>query len=354
MRGFESSRARLFDIYGTISPFMPIVIRYKQKTFRHATTLKLANFGEFSLYKKGIAMEKKRRFIGFLYVLFSAVFWGIGGTVSQYLFQNENLSVEWLVSFRLLVSGAILLLIAKIKNPKFHLTRIFYHKPDALSLVIFSLFGMLSVQYTYMASIDLGNAAVATLLQYLSPVYVIIYLVLRKSSKQQISHGLAVLLALTGTFLLLTNGSLKQLSVPASAIIWGILSGIALAFYTLYPRELLKKWGALAVVGWGMLIAGTALACFYPPWHIDMSSWTIATGWFLFFVVIFGTMLAFWFYLESLAYLRPQETSVLGTVEPLAAILASVLWLQIPFGLWQMLGSCLILAMVILLAFSKP
>lgn len=54
------------------------------------------------------------------------------------------------------------------------------NKASAGQLLIFGLFGMLAVQYTYMASIQHGNAAVATLLQYLSPVIVIIYSVLRK------------------------------------------------------------------------------------------------------------------------------------------------------------------------------
>ena len=64
-------------------------------------------------------------------------------------------------------------------------------------------------------------------------------------------------------------------------------------------------------------------------------------------------MLAFWFYLESLAYLKPQETSVLGTVEPLTAIIASVLWLQLPFGSYQMIGTCIILLMVFVIVLFK-
>ena len=42
-----------------------------------------------------------------------------------------------------------------------------------ITLIIYSLFGMLIVQYAYMASIN-GNAAVA-LLQYIAPVYISFY-----------------------------------------------------------------------------------------------------------------------------------------------------------------------------------
>ena len=41
-------------------------------------------------------------------------------------------------------------------------------------MILFGLFGMLAVQYTYFASIKEGNAAVATLLQYLA-LYLLLY-----------------------------------------------------------------------------------------------------------------------------------------------------------------------------------
>ncbi|MGV2503422.1 EamA family transporter, partial [Priestia megaterium] len=87
--------------------------------------------------------------------------------------------------------------------------------------VVSAIVGMLSVQYTYMASIKHGNAAVATLLQYLSPVIIIIYLLLRKQSIFTRQDVITVLLALGGCFFLLTNGSISQLSVPVSVVVWG-------------------------------------------------------------------------------------------------------------------------------------
>ena len=80
---------------------------------------------------------------------------------------------------------------------------------------------MLGVQYCFMATIHYGNAAVATLLQYLGPVIIILYLVATKVINFKWKEGIAVTLALSGTFLLLTNGSLATLSVPMPAIVWG-------------------------------------------------------------------------------------------------------------------------------------
>ncbi|GAA0492908.1 DMT family transporter [Salinibacillus aidingensis] len=298
-------------------------------------------------------MEEKSRWKGFVLVVLGALFWGVGGTVAQRLFQEDHIPVEWLVSVRLVIAGLIMIFIALFTNSRDRTFRIWTHKKAAIQLIIFGIFGMLAVQFTYMASINDGNAAVATLLQYLAPVYIIIYLVITKANRLKKNDLIAVCLAIIGTFLLLTNGSFQELSVPLSAVIWGFLSGIALMFYTLYANQLLQKWGSLNVIGWAMIVGGAALGLFYPPWNIDMSGWTVETVFFLIFVILFGTMFSFWFYLESLKYLYPQETSLLGSVEPLAAIVTSVVWLHIPFGIYQVMGTALILVMVVVVSMPE-
>ncbi len=139
-------------------------------------------------------------------------------------------------------------------------------------------------------------------------------------------------LALVGCFFLLTNGSVSQLSVPMPAIVWDILSGVALAFYTLYAVSLLAQYDSLFVVGWAMVIGGLALSFIHPPWQMDYASLTADIYVYLFFVIMLGTMIAFWFYIESLQSLSPKETSLLGSLEPLSAVLTTVIWLNEPSG----------------------
>src|SRR5699024_6256797 len=156
-----------------------------------------------------------------------------------------------------------------------------------IQLIIFGLLGMLGVQYTYMASINHGNAAVATLLQYLAPVMIMIYLLLRKETILTRRDMLTVTLTLVGCFFLLTNGSISQLSVPIRAIIWGVTSGVALAFYTLYAVPLLKQYDSLVVVGWAMFIGGFSLSFIHPPWRLELTNVTVEVYVYLVFVIIF-------------------------------------------------------------------
>lgn len=294
----------------------------------------------------------QKRGLGYLLVIIGATFWGVGGTVSQWLFQHANVEVTWFVAVRLMISGFLLIIIAMVtQGPKVFV--IWWDKHARRQILIYGIFGMLAVQYTFMSSINYGNAAVATLLQYLGPIFIIFYLVLTKVTRVGRKEVLAVVFALSGTYLLLTNGNIQNLQVPRAAIIWGLCSAIALAFYTIYPVKLLSRWGSLNVVGWAMFIGGVALSFFHPPWQVDFSGWTIETHLYFWFAIIFGTMLAFWFYIDSLHYLFPHEAGLLGTIEPLMALVTSVVWLHISFGGWQLVGVLLIILMVVVLSVVK-
>ncbi|MBU5352469.1 EamA family transporter [Paenibacillus barcinonensis] len=290
---------------------------------------------------------------GFILVLTGASCWGIGGTVAQKLFQMQHIDVNWYVTVRLLCAGILLLLLQSLTGQRSQIVEVWKTTQTALSFILFGLVGMLAVQYTYMASIDQGNAAVATLLQYLSPVMIMIYMVLRKQSRLTVKLMTCGVLALTGCFLLLTNGSLSQLSVSQPAVIWGLLSGVSAAFYTLYAVKLLKTFDSLVVVGWAMIIGGLGMSFVHAPWKIDLTLLTPVTCGYLLFSILIGTLLAFWFYIASLNYLTPQETSLLGSAEPLAAVGTTVFWLHEPFGVYQWLGTGCIIILIIVLQIKR-
>lgn len=139
----------------------------------------------------------------------------------------------------------------------------------------------------------------------------------------------------------------------------GILSGLSLAFYTLYSKELLEKWSSSIIVGWGMIIGGAGVTLlnflstnqfilFADVKHLELNTLLLIA-----FVVIFGTLIAFYLYLDSIRYLTPKETTLFGCTEPLAAIISSVLILHVPFQFIQLFGALCVIVMVLLLS-QKP
>ncbi|MET3195764.1 EamA family transporter [Gottfriedia sp. OAE603] len=288
---------------------------------------------------------------GIFLVLTAAILWGVSGTVAQFLFQRSGFSPEWLVVIRLLISGIILLMLARLKEKK-NIVDIWKNKKDMLSLLLFSILGMLAVQYTYFAAINSSNAATATILQYLAPVMITCYIAIRFKKIPTYKELLAVALALVGTFLLVTHGNINELSITGWALFWGLGSAFALAFYTLQPQNLLKKWGSTMVVGWGMLIGGISFSFINPPWEFQ-GHWSISSYFAVIFIVIFGTLIAFYCYLESLKYITASETSLLASVEPLSAAVLSVIWLKVEFGVVDWIGSLCIIFTIVILSIAK-
>jgi drug/metabolite transporter (DMT)-like permease len=149
-----------------------------------------------------------------------------------------------------------------------------------------------------------------------------------------------------------TKGNIHSLSISGSAFTWGILSAFALAFYTLYPGSLLNKWGSLLTVGWGMSIGGIGFSLIHPPWKFQ-GQWNLTSFLAVVFVIIFGTLIAFFCFMESLKYIRASEASLLACVEPLSAAFLAIVWLQVSFSSAEWIGSLSIIATIFILSTKR-
>ena len=288
---------------------------------------------------------------GIFLVLFGATLWGASGVVAQYLFHTKLLTPEWLVVVRLLSSGLLLLAYDFIKNRDsiFYIWKI---KHDRNQLLFFSVFGMLGVQYTYFAAISYGNAATATILQYLMPVIIVCYFAVRYKKRPNGLELISIFLAMLGTCLLVTKGDFSNLAISPLALFWGIASAFGAAFYTVQPKYLLSHWRSPLVIGWGMFVGGIVMSPVNPPWEFT-GIWDMNTLLGILFIIIFGTIIAFYAYLESIKYILPTETGTLASVEPLAAVILSIYCLNTPFGLIDLLGGLSIMVTVFILARAK-
>lgn len=65
--------------------------------------------------------------------------------------------------------------------------------------------GLMLMQHTYFAGIGAGNAAVATVIQYICPALVICWVALRRKKVPGMGDMFAVVLAVGGVFLLATG-----------------------------------------------------------------------------------------------------------------------------------------------------
>lgn len=287
-----------------------------------------------------------QRLKGILMIVTGAMLWGATGPLMEWLLSETPLTVPFLLTIRLTVAGVLLLLFLRVGLKK-QVSTIWKQKIWLKQLFIFSIFGMLGLQYSFVATIDASNAIVATLLQFLAPIFVVLYVSLSMKKFPPRYQVLGILGTLVGLFLLLTNASFDTLLVSRKALIWGVTVGLSFAFYTLYPARLMKEWGVLVVVGWGMFIGGTVLGIATGVWRSD--EWGLLKDGtmiiLLILLILFGTA-AFVLFLSSMKYISPVETSVLSSIEPLTAMLISVLMFGATLGMWQVVGIVVMLVCV--------
>lgn len=283
-----------------------------------------------------------KRLTGIIMIISGAILWGASGPMMEWILLNSNMTVAFMLTIRLFFAGIILLFILKIKGVK--IARPWRQKVWARELLIFGIVGMLGVQYTFVASIDASNAVIATLFQFLSPIYIIIFVSWTRKMWPPIPQVLGMIVTLAGLFLLLTNGTLSGFALSKMAVIWGIALGFAFTFYTLYPARLMGEWGVLLSVGWAMIIGGFTLFIINPMSIFQqlryLAEWNVTV--MLFFVIVVGTA-AFILFLSSMKYITPIETSILSSFEPLTAIIVSVIWFGQVLGMWQLTGSIIML-----------
>ena len=293
-------------------------------------------------------IKKNTQLTGYFYALSAAILWGVSGNFGQFLFQQRAMSIEWLVVVRLLIAGVILLALS-VSQGKKDFWFIWKNKQDSLQLILFAFLGIVAVQYTYFAAIKHSNAATATVLQYIGPVLIAVYLALLNKKLPGFKQSLAILLAILGVFLLVTHGSIDSLTISSEGLFWGLMSAVALAYYTVKPVKLLSKYPSALVIGWGMVIGGIGFSLIHAPWKIS-GEWDSYTWIFTLFIIIFGSLISFYIYLSAVKMIGAQTTSLLASAEPLSATVMAVFWLNVPFGLMDWIGTICIVATILLLA----
>lgn len=286
-----------------------------------------------------------QRYKGIGLILSGAMLWGASGPMMEWLLGHFAISVPFFLTVRLIVAGLLVLFVVRLQ--KGEVLTIWKDPAWRRRLIIFGIFGMLAVQFTFVATIEASNATVATLLQFIGPVYIILYVSWKLKRRPPAYQVVGMIGTLAGLVLLLTNGNLSQLAISGEALFWGITVGIAFAIYTVYPARLMQEWGVLIVVGWGMVIGGVALGLVSRVWTSD--EWSqllhpVVIGMTVAIIVV-GTV-AFILFLSSMNYITAVETSILSSMEPLTAMVISFFWFSQLFGPLQYIGMVIMLVFI--------
>lgn len=259
-----------------------------------------------------------------------------------------------LTNIRMCVAGLILITMSsRRKNFGLSLEKLNESPKLWFDVAIYGIIGVMFMQFTYFQAISIGGAAATTVICYACPAMVVLWESIYHRKFPKRGEVLAVILAMSGVFLLVTGGNPTKLLVPLGCVIWSLASGAAFAFSAIFPKHLFaKKIDAYFLTGAGMFIGGLSTFFLIENWN-----WAGFFGSEVLFdviwIIIFGTVAAFSIFNAGLKFLTPEEASITATTEPAASVVISWAIFGTKFGLIESFGIILVLLAIIMPSIVK-
>ena len=292
-------------------------------------------------------MKTKARLRGMLLASLAASLWSISGISGEILFKEFHFSADWLVSVRTAVSG-ILLLITVVFIEKKSIFKPFKRVEDIIGILLFGIAGIYFVQFTYFRTIELSNVSFATILQFTAPFFIFIYESVKNKKVPSISTVVLLFMTILGVVCIATKGNFSNLTGSREALLIGVVSAIMIAFYSIQPKQLLKRYGSITVVGWGMFVGSIIENVIHHFWKVegDINFESVIQ---VIIVVILGTAIAYLIYIASLNYISSSLAGILTAFEPILAAILSVIIFKLTFSPIELLGFLMVFASIFLL-----
>jgi len=284
---------------------------------------------------------------GIMWAMLASTLWGISGTVMQFVSQNQAIPADWFLSVRTLSAGVILLAIGAIQQGR-GIFKVFHSWASVGQLVAYATLGLMANMYTFYVSIEKGTAAAATILQYLSPLFIVLGTLAFKRELPLRTDMIAFGVSLLGVFLAITRGNIHELAIPMDALVWGVLSGVTAALYVVLPRKIVAENSPVVILGWGTLIAGVLFNLYHPLWRgapkITPSLVTSIGA-----IVLIGTIFAFLSLLHSLQFAPSAVVSIVDAVQPVVTFILSIIFLGLKVSIVEIIGSVLVVVAIYIL-----
>lgn len=296
---------------------------------------------------------------GYLLIALATLFWGGSATLGKAAFTGllgdaQPLDSLILAQARTTISLLILFPIIFLWKGRAGL------RLPARDLFLCGLLGVLGLaasNYFYYYAIEKTSVATAIILQYVAPIWVLLYMVFRGLQRATALRVLAVFLAFVGSVLAI-GAVVGRTDAPYFELIgiklhWGgviaaELAGMSFAFYNIVGGTLVNRHDR-----WKVLIYALASAAFFwmlinPPWKIYAAHYSGEQWLFLTVFSITSMLLPFSCYFAGLQYLDPTRAIVTSCLEPVFAILFAATFVHEAVGWIQAVGVAIVLAATIL------
>ena len=273
----------------------------------------------------------------------AGVLWGLTGLFVRHLDQIGLKNTVHLAFFRSSFSAIGLIIYLLIKDKK-------QLKIDPRDIWCFFGTGILSVlafSVCYFYTLTHASIAVAVVLSYTAPFFVMLMSAVLFKEKITVTKVLALILATTGCVLLCKTD--KNTPITPIIVTVGILSGLTYALYSIFARFVVGKYPPLVITAYTFIF--TALGSAFLVDFGELRSIVAGSPSCIFILVAFAaisTLMPYVLLTVGLKYVEPGKAAILTTTEVLTASVCGVLFSTDTIGIPGIFGIILLISGVIL------
>jgi drug/metabolite transporter, DME family len=228
---------------------------------------------------------------------------------------------------------------------------------------LLGIFGVAASNFFYFYAIEKTTVALAIVLQYVAPVWVLLYMLARRLQRPTMRRISGVILAVVGCGLAVGGISAQRgfpwltISGPHFNILGVIaaeMAAISFAFYNVYGQHLLQAYNRWTVLLYALLGAAVFWLLVNPPWTILAQHYSVGQWLFMAVFSISSMLVPFSLYFAGLQHLDPTRAIVTACLEPVWAILLTAIMLGELVSWMQIAGIIVVLSATILVQRPDP
>ncbi len=317
------------------------------------TTTVTQEAAERAIPQAGRTAREARR--GYLMVLAATVCWSTSGTFIRLILTHFAFTAWSLAFWRDFISFAIFLGISvALGRGRLRLARKDIPRLAAMGAISIGIFHVI-----WNLTVAMIPIAVATVLNYTAPFFVILLAWLIWRERPNRVQNLSLVLAFIGCLLVTGAYNVGDAQLNWPGLVLGLLSGLTYGSMTIFSKDALKRYDPWTIMtyafGFGALtifVAHSALTMFAPqPGILTLSFGLPPEAWLsVGALALVSTVSGFGLYTTGLKYLSAGSASITATLEPVMATALALLLLGETIGLVQMLGGLSVILGVALLA----
>jgi DME family drug/metabolite transporter len=223
--------------------------------------------------------------------------------------------------------------------------------PDLIRCLVLGMFGVAASNYFYYFAIQKTSVAIAIIVQYTAPVWVLLYVVARRQQKLSLQKVAAVAVAIAGIALtigIVGGKSATPLHLDRYGFLAALVASFSFAFYNVGGHHLLARYDRWRVLVWTLTSAAVFWLFWNPPWKVFAAHYAPAQWGFLFVFSMISVLGSFSLYFLGLQHLEPTRAIIASCLEPVFSILLAAALLGEGLRPVQTLGIVLVLSAIVI------